>query len=266
MKRMLFFLLCMVAFGSLNAQNAFLPGEKLSYVIQYKCLGIRTDVGKAVVNLYQVNDNGQRELLHAKAVGSTFKFWDSFFKVRDLYESRFYSDSIRPTFFHRDIYEGKYTIQNFYHWSQTDNSISAKVIRMNDNVKDTILPGRGDTFDLLTLFYNARNIDFEKVERGVNVPLSFVIDDEMFDIYFRYIGKEKKRIPKLGSFNTLKFAAKVVAGEVFTGKQEMIIWVTDDGNKIPLLFESPILVGSVVGRLSSCEHNKYPISSQIVKK
>ena len=45
-------------------------------------------------------------------------------------------------------------------------------------------------------------------------------------------------MPGLGVFRTLKFAAKVVAGEVFTGEQEMIIWVSDDMNRVPLLFDS----------------------------
>ena len=50
---------------------------------------------------------------------------------------------------------------------------------------------------------------------------------------------------------------------MFTGKDDMFIWVTDDENKVPLLFESPIIVGRVQGRLTSYKNLKSPLTSKI---
>lgn len=97
----------------------------------------------------------------------------------------------------------------------------------------------------------------------MNQPISFAIDKEIFNVYYRYEGKEIKKIPGLGHFRTLKFAAKVISGEVFSGKSEIVLWVTDDNNKIPLLFETPIKVGIVTGRLDSFENIKFPLTSKI---
>ena len=105
--------------------------------------------------------------------------------------------------------------------------------------------------------------DFSRVTPGEDQPVSFAIDDEIFNLYYRYIGREKKRVPGVGVFNTLKFAARVVAGEVFDGKEELTIWVSDDGNKVPLYFETPIIVGRVSGRLSHYENLKFPLSCKI---
>lgn len=249
---------CFPVHPELAVDHAFRQGERLSYIIHYKWLGIRTDVGAAEVNLLDGGMREGRRLLHPVATGMTYRFWDAFFKVRDRYESVFYEDNVRPVYFHRDIHEGKYTIQNYYSWDDSTHYIDAEVIK-SDRVIDTILPGHGCTFDILTLFYCARNMDLEALEAGVNNPVSFAIDEEIFDIYFRYIGREEKKIPGLGTFRTLKFAAKVVAGEVFTGEQEMMIWVSDDMNRVPLLFESPIIVGSVFGRLSGWEGLCFPL-------
>lgn len=242
---------------------AFRSGEKLSYVIQYRCLGIRSDVGKASVTLSQANEHDGRKMLKARAIGSTFKFWDAFFKVRDLYESVFYMDNVRPFYFHRSINEGGYFIENIYHWRADDDSIQVRLNRRNREPFDTLLPGLSCTYDLLTLFYQARNMNFAEVEKNVKNPLSFAIDEEMFDIYFRFIGPETKKVPGLGTFRTLKFAAMVVAGEVFDGKNELFIWLSDDRNKIPLLFESPIIVGTVVGKLSDFDNLKFPLECKI---
>ena len=231
----------------LEEDHAFAQGERLSYVIHYKWLGIRTDVGSAEVTLHDG------------------RFWDVFFKVRDTYESVFYEDSVRPVYFHRDIHEGKYTIKNTYSWDDSTHAIDARIEWARRSL-DTLLPGNECTFDILTLFYNARNMDFEALEQGVNNPVSFAIDEEIFDIYFRYIGREEKRVPGLGVYKTMKFAAKVVAGEVFTGEQEMYIWVSDDMNRVPLLFESPIIVGSVFGRLADWEGLRYPLEDCKVVK
>ena len=94
-------------------------------------------------------------------------------------------------------------------------------------------------------------------------PISFVIDDDVYNFYFILLGKEVKKIKGLGTFNTLKFAVKLVAGTVFTGKDDMFIWVTDDENKVPLLFESPIIVGRVQGRLTGYSNLKSPLTSKI---
>ena len=100
---------------------------------------------------------------------------------------------------------------------------------------------------------------------GEKQPISFAIDDDVYNFYYVYLGKEEKKIKGLGTFNTLKFAVRLVAGSVFTGKEDMTVWVTDDGNKVPLLFESPIIVGKVQGRLVSYSNLKAPLTSKIEK-
>jgi hypothetical protein len=242
---------------------SFSAGEKLTYILQYRWLGIRTDVGEGSAYLSQSETKGGRSLFHTRVVGSTYKFWDAFFKVRELFESKFYSDNLRPVYFYRDTHEGKYKIKNTYYWNDLTHEISARVERENKEPLDTILLGQECTYDLPTMFYYARNIDFDEIERGVNHPLSFAIDEEVFNIYFRVIGREEKKINSIGTWKTIKFAAKVVAGEVFNGKNEMIIWVTDDDNKIPLYFEVPIIVGTMSGRLASYENVKYPMNCKI---
>ena len=99
---------CFPVHPDLAEEHAFRQDERLTYIIHYKWLGIRTDVGSAEVTLHDGGERDGRHLLHPVATGSTYRFWDVFFKVRDTYESVFYEDSVRPVYFHRDIHEGKY--------------------------------------------------------------------------------------------------------------------------------------------------------------
>ena len=246
------------------SSRAFDAGEKLSYVIQYRCLGIRSDVGNARMELSPTPYFEGRPTFQSVASGETVKFFDSFFKVRDVYKSRFFSDNGRPIWFHRDIEEGGYKVTNDMHWNTATDEIDAKARYISSKrSKDTLLAGRPCTYDLISLFYAARNMDYSEVIPGKNYPLSFVIDEEIYDIYFRFEGREVKRIPKMGTFRTMKFALMVIEGEVFNGDYEIFLWISDDKNKIPLWIESPIRVGTVMGRLTGYENLKHPLSSKI---
>jgi len=246
-----------------DSLRAFDAGEKLSYVIQYRWIGIRSDVGNARMVLSRDEDYEGRQTFLSVASGETVKFFDSFFKVRDVYKSRFFSDNGRPVWFHRDVSEGDYVVTNDMYWNIRTDEIDARARYISSKrEKDTLLAGRQCTYDLISMFYAARNMDFSNVVPGKNYPLSFVIDDEMFDIYFRFEGREEKKIPKLGTFATMKFALMVVAGEVFDGKHEIALWITDDDNKIPVWIESPIIVGTVMGRLTGYENLKHPLKSR----
>jgi hypothetical protein len=39
----------------------------------------------------------------------------------------------------------------------------------------------------------------------------------------------------------------------------MVVWVSQDGNRIPVLIESPIKVGSIKAVLNAYENLKYPL-------
>ena len=65
--------------------------------------------------------------------------------------------------------------------------------------------------------------------------------------------------------NTVRFAAKLLEGEVFKGDDDMRIWISDDDNRIPVYVEAPILVGLATGRLVGYEGLKHPFTALIKK-
>ena len=241
--------------------RSFDSGEKLTYVLSYTWGVIDTDVAEAILSIDKMYDESGEHFL-AKLDGYTYKFFDLFFKVRYDFKAKFNISDGKPSYFFRDVIEGKHMKKNYLYF-QPDYSIKSTVERVGRPQRDTLLIGRECTFDLLSLIYFSRNIDLTNVAPETVLPISFVIDEMTYDIYFRYIGSEVKRIPRMGRFNTLKFAIQVVAGDVFTGKEELMLWITDDKNRIPLFFETPISVGKVSGRISKYENIKHPIVSKV---
>ena len=276
MKRQYILLLCCLFFqGTAFAQSAgsklktytadelaFQSGEHLTMVANYRWGIINADVGEATISIEQQRFR-DTVYFSARAFATTYKFWDTFFRVRDIYEGRFDAYTLRPLHFYRDINEESYKMLNTMSFNNDNFTIKSSVKQNNKPRKDTVLQGTANTFDFISLFYNSRNLDLSSLQPGKTYPFSFVVDDELYNLSYRFIGREEKTISGLGRFRCLKFTAKLVAGEVFTGDSEITIWISDDENRVPLLLQSPVKVGTISARLSKYVNLKYPLTSKI---
>ena len=246
---------------------AFTNGEQMDFILHYKWGAINTDVGSATVTLDSLTYNGEKAFL-CSAQGRTTRMFDRIFKVREDFKSWFTRDGLRPLKFTRDTYEGGYEAKNTYHynWNAAEPYIAAEVFSSKRGMKSMQLPLTPCTFDLPALFFFARNMDFDVVEPGKRYPMTFAIDDDIYNVYFILYGRETIKVKGLGSVRTIKFAAKLLEGEVFKGEEDMLIWVTDDSNRLPVYFEAPLLVGTATGRMSGYDGLKYPFDALIQKK
>ncbi len=246
---------------------AFQHGEKMEFVLHYKWGAVNADVGTATVELDSLTYNG-RKAFHCSVFGKTSKFFDMFFKVKEDFDSWFTCDGLRPLKFTRDTYEGGYEARNtyYYNWNLAEPVISADVYSTKNGPRILDMPLTPCTFDLPALFYFARNMDFDVIEPGKKYPMTFAIDDDICNVYFILYGRETIKVKGLGTVKTIKFAAKLLEGEVFKGEDDMLIWVTDDDNRLPVYFEAPLLVGFAAGRLSEYEGLKYPFDALVKSK
>ena len=243
---------------------AFQAGERMEFTMHYKWGIIDSDIGTATVALDTVRLNGEKAFL-CSAQGQTTRLYDLFFKVREDFKSWFTVDGLRPLKFTRDTFEGKYVAKNtyIYDWNAAEPHIIADVYSSSSGQRYPELPLTPCTYDLPALFFFARNIDLENIEIGKRYPMTFAIDDDIFNVYFIFYGPETIKVKGLGTVKTIRFAAKLLAGEVFTGEEDMRIWISDDENRVPVYFEAPILVGTASGRMKSWSGLKYPFSALV---
>lgn len=249
---------CNLAFAQKEQNHCFVPGESLTYVLNYTWGGVSTNVGEAVTDISYSNG-----MYKSVIKGYTYKFYDIIFKVREHFESEFYADSLKPYKFYRKTQEGKYRITSSALYNNKDYTIQTHIKKNDDPEIDTLMQGNKYTQDLPSLFYKIRSLDFANLEPGAELFLSFAIDDDVHNINYTYEGKEEKKIQRVGTFKALKFTAYLKTGKIFTGEEPITVWVTDDENKIPLCFEAPIFVGTVYGVLKAYKNTKTPLTSKI---
>lgn len=231
--------------------RAFLAGESITLKVYYS-LGVSIAAGEATFNTSIENLNG-KPVYHIVGEGRTYPFYDNFFRVRDRYETYIDTATLKPYKFIRNVDEGGYK--------------KFETVSFNHNAK-TAVTGSGAfkvpdcTQDIISAIYNARNLDFSKYKVNDKIPFTMFLDNEIYNMYIRYMGKETIKT-KYGKFRAIKFKPLLVKGSVFEGGEKMTVWVSDDGNKIPLRIESQIAVGSIKVDMASYRNLRYPLSSLI---
>jgi hypothetical protein len=246
---------------NLNNQN-FKAGESLTYEIYYSWGLIWMPSGSVT---FKVEQDVYREKACYKISGNgkSYPKYDWFYKVRDKYESYVDTVSLKPFRFFRDVSEGGAKVHDDNYFDYI-NGTAISIIKKNDGpLKVDTVKINYCTFDVMSMIYFSRTIDFSKYKAGDKIPISLYLDNEVHYLYIKYVGKEVLKTA-FGTFNCIKFKPKLVPGSIFKEGDEMTVWVTDDKNKIPLYVESPITVGTIKVKLKSFSEIKNPFTSIVI--
>jgi len=232
--------------------TAFNAGENVIYNVFYSVAGIYVNAGTATFSLSLEKVNN-KTCYHVIGDGKSNSSYDWIFKVRDRYESYFDTTNLQPVKFIRNVDEGGYKKnENITFNQKTNTAVTTKgVFKVPNCVQD-----------VLSSIYYARNIDFSKYKADDKIPFDMFLDNEVYHLYVRYLGKETVKT-KYGKFRAIKFKPLLVKGTLFEGGEKMTVWVSDDPNHIPIRVESPIIVGSIKIDMMQYKNLRYPLNSLI---
>jgi len=200
---------------------------------------------------------------HLKAVGKTFKAYDLLYTVRDTFETFCKYDSFQPIDSRRAMNHAKEHSVHQYAFDYISGTVNARIVQDKKPLVRTSFPVQKNTYDLLATAYNFRKFDFNKLFVGQKVPYRMIIDTQVDDLYFRYLGTEKIKTRTGKVYRCHKVSVYLLQGDFFSEGEYMKIWFTDDQNNLPVQVETDILVGSVKALLIETKSMKYPLTSQI---
>ena len=184
--------------------TSFKEGERLVFKVYYNMGAIWVGAGYATFNTTLEDLNG-RKVYHVVGDGKTMKSYEWFYKVRDKYETYIDVETMLPAKFIRNVDEGGFKIYNNVTFNQNiGQAISTKgVYKVPKCIQD-----------VLSAIYYARNIDYSKYKPGDKIPFSMFLDDQVYNLYIRYIGKERVTT-KYGTFNAIKISPLLIEGTIF---------------------------------------------------
>lgn len=239
-------------------------GETLTYAVGYKAKLLNTDLAEVIFKSSVRNDTD--ETIRIEAVAKVYPAYRWFFDLEDSYVSVLNAKTLKPKSLTTEIKEGKHRFSSHYEYDW--NAMSVKTsYRNHKNPEYSHKTMKLDNLssDGLAMFTNMRSREPEEFTPGKKEVLNLILEDTIRSIGYKFIGRENKKITGLGTFKSLKFTCQLATsnGEAFEDGSEITIWISDDRNKLLLMVESPIRIGSVVARLIKYENLKYALESRV---
>ncbi len=219
--------------------SAFYEGEKLTFNVNY---GFIT-AGVAEMAIPKIKRISGRETYHITFRVNSVPSFDPFFKVRDRYETYMDVEGLFPWRFEQHVREGNYTRDFSAFFDQRRNIAKTK--------KGTYdIPAYVN--DIVSAFYFARTINYDTLEIGDKIHLQNFFKDKVYPLDVVYLGKETVKV-EAGTFECIMIEPLVQEGGLFKSEGNIIIWLSNDANKIPVKVKTKVIIGSIDAELKSYE-------------
>lgn len=239
----------------------FKPGEKVVFDAYYNLGFVWLHAGQGTFTASATTFN-KVPAYRFNATGVTFNGYDYIFRVRDTLTTLVERQSLKPLWSRQKTHEGNYEAEILYKFNYDSNLVRGVKIRKGRE-KQAVYNLKPDTRDMLSMIYFMRGIDFNRYKKGDLIPFSMIVDNEMHDLYVRYVDKEVIKLKSGRRFRCLVLSPLLLEGSVFSGGEGMKIYITDDRNRLPVYIESKVLVGKVKASLESYQNLQFPLTSEI---
>lgn len=225
-------------------------GEKLYYKLKY---GFVT----AASGVLSVNNSdlelSTKNIFHLNAFGQTASGFSIFYNVKNKYDSYIDKNTYMPYLYIEDIKENNYR--------RTEYATFDHKAKKVQGAKGTFQSPYPQMFDLVSAYYFSRNLDISSLKIGDSFKLPYFLNDEIAEFKVTYAGTEKIKTA-LGTLDCIKFNPEIKPGRIFKKDSKLYLWVTNDGNRIPVKAKVDILIGSVTMELSKAEGLKYELGKK----
>lgn len=221
--------------------ESFSGGEVLKYKIHY---GMIT-AGEAKIDvspkLHRVNG---RMTYKATVSGKTSNSFDLFIKIRDTWQTYMDTAALVPHRFYRNIEEGSYRKNETVDFNHYNNTAVVSMKRKSDPRATTMHTIQDNAQDLVSGFYYLRTINYTNMKDGEKFTIPGFFDGENFNMEVTYRGRETVDT-KAGKIRAVKLIPTMPENKLFNGKNAITVYISDDKNKVPVLIQANMFVGSV---------------------
>lgn len=207
----------------------FRPGESLRFSVQYGFI----KAGSAWLEVPEVVDWNGRPSWRLVARAESNGFFDKVYKVRNRIESVWDQRERFSWRYFEDRHEGRYTANDTLSFDAPFGEVRYKDGRT--------YPVPFPVQDALSAFYYTR---FQALPLGGSITFDYHASRKSLPLEVKVLGRQKIKTPA-GRFNCIVIEPVLKAGGIFKNKGRLVIWLTDDERRMPVLMRSKVLIGSI---------------------
>jgi hypothetical protein len=209
--------------------QAFGAGESLKFSVQYGFI----HAGSAWLEIPETRSYQGHEVYTLVARAESNAFFSRFYKVRERIESYWDRHGLYSRRYVEDRREGKFRQKNDI---------------VFDPVRNEAVYSDGRTFpvparvqDALSAFYYFRT---QALPLGGSIVFHYHASRKSQPLQVKVLGRERIETPA-GTFDCVGIEPVLKAGGIFKSSGRLVIWVTDDGRRMPVLMKSKVAIGSI---------------------
>ncbi len=240
-----FMLLALLPGRTHGAETTF-ADETLHYVISYKWGLVHKEAGDATLSLRKTGDRYRLTL-----TARTRPWADKFFAVRDTLVSTVSRVGFKPVQYSKIAHEGGRYSRDDLDFSILSSNVKCGVKRVKIDKKgkrtesSKSLSATGRSFDMLSVFYYLRTLDFASLSGGRPVTVNIFSGSKVEKLTIRCVGKDmvKQRDGAKQEAWHLKFRFTQEGGK--KSSDDIDAWITADSRHIPLQLVGSLPVGQV---------------------
>lgn len=227
-----------------EVQAPWMKGERLTYDL---CWGFIT-AGTATLEVRPLPDGKTEFYTLAHDNGALKKIYP----VADTIYTRVRNKGLMTEVFRKSLHEGSFHNKSLIRFDRRGEKAWLSDTVFKDPVKhevkrsaDTAVAIFGMEHSIMSAFYLVRTMPLKVGEVS---RFAAVSGKKRYELKVQVHGREKLKTA-LGEFNTVKVEPVLDGDGIFNSKGRIFIWLTDDEQRIPVLMQCEIALGSIKAKL-----------------
>ena len=209
--------------------HPFGVGESLRFSVQYGVI----HAGTAWLEVPAMRDVNGHESYVLVARAESNGFFSAFYKVRNRIESVWDKQGRFSWHYSEDRHEGHFKVKESIDFDPANHEARYR------NGQVFTIPNACQ--DALSSFYFTR---YQALPLGGSIQFDYHASHKSAPMEVKVLGRQSVKTPA-GRFNCVVVEPVLKAGGIFKNNGRLVIWLTDDERRMPVLMKSKVMIGSI---------------------
>lgn len=225
--------------------TAFKSGENIKYDLYFNYGIVNAKAGTGSLSVTESNYRGQ-SAYRTYMLLNTSGLVGSMYAVNDTLTSYIDMD-LRPLLFTKEAFEGKDYSTERQSYSYSGDRINVRAMRTfrgNQEFDETVSTSQC-AYDYLSILPYIRNLDYTGMNKGDKKNIQFLSGKDIVNMSINYLGTSTIKANNGKRYEVINLSMTIL-DDAFTNPKEAIkASLTNDSNRIPVVIDTNLKVGSV---------------------
>lgn len=238
--------------------TAFKSGERIQYDLYLNIGFLGAKAGSGSLSITESNYNG-KAAYRSYMLLNTSGLANNIYTVNDTLTS--YVDmNLRPLLFTKEAFEGKDYSTERQVYSYNGDKINIRTMRTYEGEErfDTTVGTEKCTYDYLSVLSLVRNLDYSGMKSGDKKHIQFISGKRIVNMSVNYLGISTIKANDGKRYEVMNISMSIL-DDAFTNPKEAIkASLTNDKNRIPVIIDTSLKIGSVKAVMRSVTGKRNP--------